>query len=781
MQFKGLKSNLYAKCWDTAFPIGSGTIGCLVYGNPLNEKIVTNHEELFIPMPANNDLRPFKGAPYVEGLRKLLFEGKYYEATEYYLRGLEKDGHPYGEIIWTNPFETATEIYIDLEENKGDREVYKNPWSQETTGPSVEEPGGGISDYSRRLDFSNGECVVNFTTNENKITRKAFVSRTRNIAVVKMTGTQAFDVTITTGNNRDIHDVEGVKHYTEGDIIVSESVHSEAESGYVSALKVISGGESVCGADGSISIKGTDSVLLLYTLCPWKNRMEAVKVKAIRLLNDTPEDYDELLKEHSSIHRELFERVNISLSDSDIEYTNEELRDMCTPDSLAPELMERMADLGRYLEISSFGKLPPNLQGVWNGNANPPWCSDYTLDENIQMMMWQVLPGSLPEFARVYFDWLESFNEDFKKNARAYYDCDGFFCAPRVSTDGILRHFAHPWPMVFWTAGAGWLSQVYEDYYEYTGDKNILLRGVKYWKEVVKFYEDFLVEDERGLYVFAPSYSPENTPLGSDSPTAINCTMDVAIAKEVYKNLINACEILDIEAENISKWKQELNKFSPYGINEDGALKEWIPVQLKDDYHHRHSSHLYPVFPGHEALEEGNDDLLAACHKAAEFRLLDGVDAISGWGLAHLANISARLKDSNLWYMALNRLIQKFTLENLFTGHNIQSLFQMDANLGITAALIEAFSYSDMDRLELFPVLPKQFKYMKAQGLRAKGCMHIVCLERQGDVINARLENQGKRVIRIICPQGFSFENGDTEVEIAPGCEVVLKAINRNM
>lgn len=761
MNYKGLISGNYAKGWDTAFPIGNGTTGCLVFGNPLNEKIVTNNEELYVPMPNNNDSQPFYGAPYVEGLRKLLFEGKYYDATEYYFRGLAKEGHNYGEMIWTNPFETCTEIYIDM------------------------LISGDISDYERKLNFRNGECTVSYGIAGKKIERRAFVSRTRNVAVVSISADgQSFDTKISVGENEEVHNVNPVDISVEDGIIVSQSSHCEEESGYVSGLRIVTDGnrENIeeAGKLAGIKVSNATNVLLIYNLAPWKNRMEASKVKVLRLLNDTPSDYEVLLKEHSVIHKELFERVMVSFTKDYNALSIEQLKDLCTPEKLAPELMETMVDFGRYLLIASFGKLPPNLQGVWSGTSNPPWSADYTLDENIQMMMWQVLPGALPEFGRLYFDWLESYSEDFRRNAKAYYNCEGFFCAPRVSTDGNLRHFAHPWPMVFWTAGAGWLSSVYEDYYEYTGDKNILLRGVKYWKEVVRFYEDFLVEDEKGFYVFAPSYSPENTPLGNDSPTAINCTMDVAIAKEVYKNLINACKILDVEAENLEKWEKEYEKFPAYTVNEDGALKEWIPMELKDDYHHRHSSHLYPVFPGHEALENGNEELLKACHRAAQLRLIDGVDAISGWGLAHLANISARLKDDNLWYLALNRLVQVFTLDNLFTGHNPHSLFQMDANLGLTAAVFEAFVYSDMEKVELFPVNSEHFDYMMIQGLRAKGSVHIISLIKDKNIVTAEIENQGRSMMRIICPEGFSFENGDRELEIMPGERKCLKAIFRN-
>ena len=77
MRFKGLKSKKYAEKWDEAFPVGNGTIGCLVFGNPLHEKIATSHEELFVPLPVNNDVRPFKTAGCIDEVRELLFAGKY--------------------------------------------------------------------------------------------------------------------------------------------------------------------------------------------------------------------------------------------------------------------------------------------------------------------------------------------------------------------------------------------------------------------------------------------------------------------------------------------------------------------------------------------------------------------------------------------------------------------------------------------------------------------------------------------------------------------------------
>jgi hypothetical protein len=751
MRFKGLKRKEYALNWDEAFPIGNGTLGGLVFGNPTEEKIVTNHEELFLPLPENADSRPYNGAKYLAETRRLLHEGKYREACEYYLMGLSEDGCPFNEIVWTDPFETAAEIRLDLDDRS-------------------------FEDYEHVLDFQTAESRVSFTQKGDSVVRRSFVSRSRNILALEMRKDGLpFSGKIFLSHNPEIKHIESVKIFTEDDRIIAESTHSEEESGYLAAARVITDGV-LSPIEAGFKVKKANYLLVYYALTPWKARIEAAKAVVLRTLDDLTPDYDALYKENAAIHSELFNEVKVSFSDSDEESTNEELKADCTVEDLPAELLERMTDFGRYLLICSFGKLPPNLQGVWNGSVNPPWSSDYTLDENVQMMMWQVLPGGLNSQMIAYFDWLESLIPDFKKNAASYYGCRGVFCCARTSTDGIHRHFSMDWPLIFWTAGAGWLSREYREYYDYTGDENVLLRGIEYWKEVVLFYEDFMTLNEKGRYEFAPSYSPENTPLGNDSPAAVDSTMDVAVAKEVYSNLIFACKELGVEKENLEKWEKEASLLPDHEINDDGALKEWLKKDLKDDYHHRHSSHLYPVFPGNEALKPGCEHLLQACHKAAGFRLIDGVDAISGWGLAHLANISARLKDENLWFLALNRLVRVFTLKNLFTGHNPGRLFQMDANLGLTAAVYEMFVYSGDGKLLLFPVVSEHFKKASIKGLRAKGKVLVKSLERQGDEIFASIENQGNKEVYIVAPKGFVFENGEEEHRLYAKDCAVLKA-----
>ena len=71
--------------------------------------------------------------------------------------------------------------------------------------------------------------------------------------------------------------------------------------------------------------------------------------------------------------------------------------------------------------------------------------------------------------------------------------------------------------------------------------------------------------------------------------------MDVAVAKDLYRNLVFCGELLGAEAALVDKWADLLARLPKYRVNADGALAEWADPRFEDNYEHRHSSHLYPV------------------------------------------------------------------------------------------------------------------------------------------------------------------------------------------
>ena len=89
-------------------------------------------------------------------------------------------------------------------------------------------------------------------------------------------------------------------------------------------------------------------------------------------------------------------------------------------------------------------------------------------------------------------------------------------------------------------------------------------------ENVALFFEDYLYEGPDGKYIFSPTQSPENTPGNSDTQASYNATMDVAVAKELLRNLIAASHELDTNADKIPVWEAMLAKMPEYMIDQQG-------------------------------------------------------------------------------------------------------------------------------------------------------------------------------------------------------------------
>ena len=428
----------------------------------------------------------------------------------------------------------------------------------------------------------------------------------------------------------------------------------------------------------------------------------------------------------------------LHMGETPMPQSNEVLLAEAYQNRISNSLTERMFNFGRYLFISSTHPTgrPPNLQGIWNGDYIPAWSSDYTLDENVQMMHWAAMPGNLPELMEPYFRLFESTIEDWRTNARRFFGCRGIYAPLRQSDHGLLPEMM---PYLIWFAGAGWLAQPFFDYFLFTGDRKFLRnRAVPFLKQVALFYEDFLYEGKDGRLTICPSMSPENQPDVPGATTiSINPTMDVAVCREVLGNLCGACELLGIERAGVRRWRGILAKLPEYAVNEDGALKEWLRPELKDNYHHRHQSHIYPLFPGGEITRESRPDLFEACRVAVQKRLVVGLKSQTGWSLAHMANIYARLEEGDKALGCLDLLARACTGPNLWTYHNDwrkQGItmdtgklppFQMDANLGLTAAVLEMLAFSAPGMVKLLPALPSRWSSGRASGLLCRGQIEL--------------------------------------------------------
>lgn len=714
--------------WRDALPSGNGVIGAMVYGSIGTERIMFNHNELWFGGKKSELPDMSAELPIV---REIMLAGNYGEANMYYVNKMLEKGF---DAKHAN-YHPAFDMLLNME-----RELL-------------------FEDYSRTLNFETGEVEVKWRDGETSYSRRLFVSIPDDISVVSLTANQknAINGSVTLS----IHDLTDAVYRNGKQFNPGFSYKTFADDEFIEfRANGTDGGEfgglvRVIAKNGSVTTKLTDRQMNFNTYkdesVVFSNADEVVFLvgvyanepseKAVPRLKEQLSSYDanyeSLFHRHKDLHSELFNRVAVNINDGGKRDTpNEKLLLDAYQNRASKELIEKLSDYGRYLLICSSreGGVPANLQGLWNGDYAPPWYGHYGNNENIQMNYWQAMPGNLKESMLAFFDFFDAHIEDFQYNAKQLWGCRGIYIPPFMTPANpvMVENQAHT---INWTEAAGWLSSFYYDYYLFTGDLDFLKnRAVPFLKETALFYEDFIIKDENGKNMFVPSESPENQPAdkvwfnpvtgrNESIRIQINSTMAVAVSKEVFSNLIKSCELLGIEEEGVKRWKAMVNDMPAYQINEDGAMCEWLHPDFKDNYEHRHESHVYPVFPGHEVTLESDPEIYEACRIAIEKRKTIGLKAQTGWSLAHMSNVYARLGQGDKAKEALDILSRCCLGQNLFTYHNDwrymgvtgsgfwgkSAPFQMDANFGITSAIYEMLCGSNAEMLRILPALPSDW------------------------------------------------------------------------
>lgn len=748
-----LKYDRPADFFEEALPLGNGRLGAMVYGGTSVDRISLNDATLWTGEPEKG-----KGHPDYELIDDLTPWGESSGWMDDVREALDREDYPEADRLQRHIQGHFSENYQPL------------GWLD------IVYPDAEITEYRRFLDISRAVSEVSYKRDGKQFKAEYFVSSPDSVIVIRLSSEAEIEA--------EINLYSQLPHETsvEGGMIVSDGYtawHSypnyyygvrdkflydpergihyrtvvsckDAESSG-NALKISGVKETVIYVTNSTSFAGFDRD-------PVKEGKEYKEEALHNSEEASAKGWKKLISAHLDDYRELFDRVDIWLGDTD-----PAIKALTTDRQLVryaegepnPELEALYFQYGRYLLISSSRTMgvPANLQGVWNEHMLPPWSSNYTTNINLEENYWAAEAAGLPEMHEVLLGYIRNLPTNGSISAKNFYG---------IERGWSLAHNSDIWAMTCpvglgtgdpnwanWAFGGAWLATHIWEHWLFNRDVDALKRDYPTLKGAAEFCIDYLVEKD-GELVPSPSTSPENiyvTPEGYEGRTVYGAASDIAIIRECVSDALAAAELLGDE-EFAGEARETLSSLMDYRVSKEGTLQEWYHDWRDMDPQHRHQSHLIGVYPGHQI--HAGTELAEAALKTLEVRGFES----TGWSCGWRINLYARLGDAESAYKMYRRLLRYVspdnyqgedarrgggTYPNLFDAH---SPFQIDGNFGGCAGVIEMLVQSSPDGVTLLPALPSAWPDGYIRGIRTRTGETVDVTWKDGKLTSERIYKQ---------------------------------------
>lgn len=514
----------------------------------------------------------------------------------------------------------------------------------------------------------------------------------------------------------------------------------------------------VSGAQGATVIISMATNYVMDYSKNWKGASPHSHNKAY-LAKSAKKQVKELQKAHTAFYKKLFDRVKIDLGKSPeakIALPTDQRIKNYGADPNDPELISTIYQYGRYMLIAGSrpGNLPANLQGIWNNSVTPPWASDYHNNINVQMCYWGAEAANLSECHKPLLDYITAMAPALREatqNSKEFNTKTG-----KPIRGWTARTSQNIWGASGWKwniPASAWYALHMWEHYRFTKDKDFLKKqAYPMMKETCQFWEDHLKElgeggkgffsdkgadlsqlkDIKAGTLVAPNgWSPEQ------GPREDGVAHDQQLIWELFDSAIQAAQELKTDGAWASQLAKKRDRLYLHKVSKDGYLQEWMIDRPNLVTGHRHTSHLFGVYPGSIISPEKTPDIAKAAEKSLELRGTTG-DCRRSWTWPWRTALWARFRNGEKAYEMVQGLIRHNMLDNMIATH---PPLQFDGTYGITGGISEMLLQSHAGKIELLPALPSAWKEGSVHGLKARGNITVDISWKDGKVTSFKLKS----------------------------------------